>query len=70
MEQNFRVDGMTCGGCAAAVTRAIQGVDARVTVDVDLDGKLVRVSGPAEVQLDAAAVRAAIEDAGFDVAGD
>ena len=39
--QSFKVDGMTCGGCVAAVTRAVQAVDKDAKVDVDLASKTV-----------------------------
>ena len=34
---------MTCGGCVAAVTRAVQAVDKDAKVDVDLASKTVKV---------------------------
>lgn len=62
----FTVPGMTCGHCEAAVKQevgALEGVDA---VAVDLQSKLVTVSGAA---LDRDAIVAAIDEAGYDVAG-
>lgn len=59
----LKVDGMTCGGCAASVKRALQALDAKANVDVDLPGKTVKVETAA--QLDA--VKNAVEDAGYDV---
>ena len=59
----LKVDGMTCGGCAASVKRAIQTLDAHANVDVDLAGKTVKIE--TTVHLDA--VKSAIEDAGYDV---
>lgn len=59
----LKVDGMTCGGCAASVKRALQALDANAEVDVDLPAKTVKVATAA--QLDA--VKAAVEDAGYDV---
>lgn len=41
----FKVQGMTCGHCVNAVTRAIQEVDGRARVDVDLASGFVEVSG-------------------------
>jgi copper chaperone len=61
----LKVDGMTCGGCAASVKRALQALDASAQVDVDLPGKSVKVETAA--QLDA--VKSAIEDAGYEVLG-
>jgi copper chaperone len=58
----LRVDGMTCGHCAAAVKRAVEKVAPGATATVDLAAGAVRLAGPA----DEAAVRAAIRAAGYD----
>ena len=60
----FNVQGMTCGGCARAVTEAVQQVDPAASVDVDLAGKTVSVESSA----DSGQVKAAIEEAGYPVA--
>jgi copper chaperone len=60
----LQVSGMTCDHCVAAVTRAVQAVPAAGAVSVDLAHGRVAVLGDP----DAAAVRAAIEDAGYEVA--
>jgi copper chaperone len=60
----IRVAGMTCGHCAAAVKKAAEKAAPGATATVDLAGGLVRLDGPA----DAAAVRAAIQAAGYDPA--
>ena len=56
---------MTCEHCRAAVTEEVNTVSGVDSVAVDLDSKLVRVSGTA---LDDAALRAAIDEAGYEVA--
>jgi copper chaperone CopZ len=56
---------MTCEHCRAAVTDELASVDGVESVSVDLESKLVRVSGE---QLDGAALRAAIDEAGYEVA--
>ncbi len=61
----YRVGGMTCGGCAAAVTRAITRADPAAKVTVDLPGGKVTVSGGASE----AAIAAAIAAAGFTYEG-
>ncbi len=33
----FRIENMTCGGCARSVTKTIQKVDPAAEVEVDLD---------------------------------
>lgn len=63
MSITFTVDGMSCGGCVASVTRAIQQADSQATVSVDLPtGQVVIVSG-----VSAGLLKQAIEDAGYDV---
>ena len=59
----YLVAGMTCDHCKVAVTTEVSQVDGVTTVDVDLDDKLVQVHGS---NLDAAAIVAAIDDAGYD----
>ena len=56
------VNGMTCGHCARAVTRAIQQLDPEAVVQVDLPQKLVKIAGDLSEQ----DVRAAIVEAGFE----
>lgn len=57
------VQGMTCGHCAGAITRAIERLGGNA--DVDLTGGTVRVSGTADEN----AVREAIEKEGYVVTG-
>jgi copper chaperone len=61
----YRVDGMTCGHCTVAVTEEVAKVAGVAAVDVDLDTKVVRVSGD---DVDEAAVVAAIDEAGYEAA--
>lgn len=58
----FEVPDMTCGHCVSAVTKAVQGVDAAAQVRIDLATHRVEIQPAAA---DAAALRQAIEDAGF-----
>ena len=63
----MNVKGMTCGGCVASVTRVLKAVPGVDSVDVKLQ------PGQATVRYDASKVelprlKAAIEDAGYDVA--
>jgi copper chaperone len=61
----FTVVGMTCGHCVNAVTEEVTQVDNVREVDVDLEtGRLTVVSAG---DLDAAAVRAAVDEAGYEV---
>ena len=56
---------MTCGHCEAALQKEVSAVVGVSSVVVDLETKLVTVSGSG---LDREAVVAAIDEAGFDVA--
>ena len=58
------VDGMSCGGCALSVEKALCAVAGVETVEVDLGRKSVRVEGTV---LDRPRLAQAIEDAGYDV---
>jgi copper chaperone len=55
---------MTCGGCAAAIKRALGAAVPGATVEVNVTAGLVAV-GAQPAQLDS--VKAAIEEAGFTV---
>ncbi len=59
------VPGMTCGHCEAAVKQEVGALAGVSDVVVDLDTKLVTVTGD---PLDRAQIVAAIDEAGFDVA--
>jgi copper chaperone len=61
----FSVPGVSCGHCRAAITAEVEQVAGVDGVVVDLDARRVTVFG---VGVDDAAVRAAIDDAGYDVA--
>lgn len=65
-ELTFTVPGMTCGHCEAAVKSEVGNVTGVAAVIVDLHTKLVTVTGRA---LDRDAVVAAIDEAGYEVAG-
>lgn len=59
----YTVPGMSCDHCKHAVTEELSGVAGVASVDVDLETKLVTVSGEG---LDDTAMRAAIEEAGYE----
>lgn len=59
----YSVPGMTCDHCTRAVSSEIAGVDGVAGVEVDLDTKLVTVTGEG---LADQALRAAIEEAGYE----
>ena len=60
----YSVPGMTCDHCRQAVSTELAAVPGVQEVDVDLKTKLVTVRGKG---LDDAALRAAIEEAGYEV---
>ncbi|MEX2211341.1 MAG: heavy-metal-associated domain-containing protein [Gaiellaceae bacterium] len=61
----YSVPAMHCGHCKAAVSEEVGAVPGVEAVAVDLDTKLVTVRGGG---LDDAALRAAIEEAGYQAA--
>ena len=58
------VDGMSCGGCVVSVEKALGAVPGVAKVRVYLEKKEAVVEGE---RLDATRLRAAVEDAGYDV---
>ena len=60
------IKGMTCSGCVASVKRVLEGVDGVAKVDVSLADARARVEYAAG-RVDAEKLRAAIEDAGYEV---
>lgn len=64
-ESTYTVAGMTCGHCVAAVNEEVGQIDGVTDVDVDLaSGRLTVVS---ESPLDHESVRAAVEEAGYEL---
>ena len=62
----YTVVGMTCGHCVNSVTEEVSQVPGVTGVDVDLASGGLTVTGDADV--DDAAVRAAVAEAGYEVA--
>jgi copper chaperone len=60
----YTVVGMTCNGCVNKVTNAVTGIDGVVDVDVDVADGTLEVTG----DVDDAAIRAAVNQAGYQVA--
>jgi copper chaperone CopZ len=61
----YRVPGLHCGHCRAAVEEEVGAVAGVEAVEVDLEAKLVTVRGE---RLDDAAIRLAIDEAGYEAA--
>jgi len=63
----YSVVGMTCGHCVNAVTEEVTQVPGVTAVDVDLASGGLTVTS--ETTIDDSAVQAAVEEAGYQVAG-
>jgi copper chaperone CopZ len=65
----LNVTGMTCGHCVSAVTEELQQLDGVQDVAVDLvAGGTSTVTVTSAAPLDGEAVRAAVDEAGYDLA--
>lgn len=64
MPTTYSVPDISCDHCVAAITDAVTPIDGVDRVSVVVESKSVTVDG----SFDDAAVRAAIDDAGYDVA--
>ncbi|MFE3824005.1 heavy-metal-associated domain-containing protein [Streptomyces sp. NPDC059092] len=63
----YQVTGMTCGHCEGAVTDEISGIEGVVSVQATAaTGQVTVVSG---APLNEAAVRAAVDEAGYELTG-
>lgn len=58
---NFLVADMSCGGCASAITRAVQKIDPNAVVTADLDTKRVAI----ETSISVEQVQDVLAKAGF-----
>ena len=64
--ETFKVTGMTCGHCVAAVTSEVSKLGGVTKVDVDLASGSVTVES--NLQIDKAAIASAVDEAGFALA--
>ncbi|MDN4175786.1 heavy-metal-associated domain-containing protein [Nocardioides sp. SOB77] len=60
----YTVEGMTCGGCASKVTRAVEGLPGVTGTHVVVASGTLNITG---ADVDDAAVRQAISEAGYSV---
>ncbi len=65
--ESYTVTGMTCGHCVASVTEEVSELPGVSDVQVDLASGQVTVTADAPVGQDK--VRAAVEEAGYELAG-
>jgi copper ion binding protein len=63
----YQVSGMTCGHCVQAVSREVATLQGVENVDVDLPTGAVTVTSAQP--LDTEAVRAAVDEAGYQLVG-
>lgn len=61
--RTYSVPGMRCGHCKTAVTEELGAVSGVQRVDVDLESRIVTVTG---AQLDDGTLRVAIGEAGYE----
>ena len=67
----YLVSGMTCGHCVSAVTEEIGKLDGVTGVEVDLvTGGRSRVTVTSTAPLSLTGVRAAVDEAGYELVGD
>ena len=64
---DLKITGMTCGHCVASVTEELKEVAGVLDVAVELESGAVSVTS--ESPLDTAAVKAAVEEAGYELVG-
>jgi copper chaperone CopZ len=64
---SYTVTGMTCGHCVTAVTEEVTQLPGVTGVEVDLSTGGLTVTS--EQPVDETAVRAAVEEAGYEVSG-
>ena len=67
MTKKIMIEGMTCGHCVMHVEEALKEIDGVTSAKVDLVNKSAIVELSHEVE--DAAFRAAVEEAGYEVAG-
>ena len=65
--ETYTVTGMTCGHCVSSVTEEVSELPGVDDVQVDLDSGRLTVTAAAPVGADK--VRAAVEEAGYSLAG-
>ena len=61
MTSTFKINGMTCGGCAGRIQRALLAEDADARVEINLREKLVHVTSKASAD----ELLEVIKDAGY-----
>ncbi|HEX6514737.1 MAG TPA: heavy-metal-associated domain-containing protein [Nocardioidaceae bacterium] len=65
--RTWTVTGMVCGHCAGFVTQEVERIPGVAAVSVDVEAGTVTVTSDRD--LEAALVRAAVEEAGYELTG-
>ncbi|GAB3231227.1 heavy-metal-associated domain-containing protein [Kineococcus gypseus] len=69
-QQSYEITGMTCQHCVSAVRSEVGAIEGVTSVDVDLvAGGTSTVTVVSEAPLEEAAVAAAVDEAGYELAG-
>ncbi|MEH1166329.1 heavy metal-associated domain-containing protein [Micromonospora sp. CPCC 205539] len=68
VDTTYQVQGMTCGHCVSSVSAEVRAIPGVHDVQVDLAAGRVTVSS--DQPLDAELVRAAVDEAGYDLIDD
>lgn len=69
VNKDYYVDGMTCGHCVHAVSEELSALDGVSGVDIDLrPGEASKVTVTSAAPLADAAVAAAVDEAGYELA--
>lgn len=66
LTSTYTVTGMTCGHCVSSVTEEAQQIPGVESVDVDLETGALSITSAGPI--DDAAVRSAVEEAGYQLA--
>ena len=67
IEKTFTITGMSCGGCVNSLTRVLKTVPGIEPLTIEVGKASLRLDSD---KADTAAVRAAVERAGFEVTGE
>ena len=65
MSRTYSVPGVSCGHCKSAIEGEVGKLDTVESVVVDIDAKTVTVEGSASAD----EIKAAVDEAGYEVAG-
>jgi copper chaperone CopZ len=69
MTVTYTVSGMSCGHCESAVTKEVSALPGVTGITADAKSGLLTVTVSPEQPLDDEAVRAAVDEAGYELVG-